>query len=201
MSRKILVFTTSSILSIVLLIHFSFTFIYLSPANPFKSKHWETIIGYMNPIFTQNWKLFAPNPASQQANLDMRVQYVDKDGATRQSDWKSITLPVIKELQSNRFSPNARISEFQSSLIGDYVWGDKENKESAFRSMQSYVNYVLDTKKFTVPGTINKIQLRAVINKFPRYNERDKPDSAGKMYYYLTNWWNPSDANKGGGKS
>jgi hypothetical protein len=67
--------------------------------------------------------------------------------------------------------------------------------------MQSYVDYILDTKKFTVPGAITKIQLRAVINKFPRYTERDKPDSAGKMYYYFTNWWNPSDLNKEGGKS
>jgi hypothetical protein len=155
----------------------------------------------MNPIFTQNWKLFAPNPASQQANMDIRVQYVDKDGATRQTEWKSITLPVIKELQSNHFSPNARISEFQSSLIGDYVWGDKEDKESAFRSMQAYVTYILDQKKFTVPGTINKIQLRAVINKFPNYANKDKPDSAGKMYYYFTNWWEPSSVNVGGANS
>ncbi|MCH5585162.1 DUF5819 family protein [Shimazuella sp. AN120528] len=201
MSRKILVFTTSAILSIVLLIHFSFTFLYLSPANPFKSKHWDMIIGYMNPLFTQNWKLFAPNPASQQENLDIRVQYVDNQGATRETDWKSITLPVIKELQSNRFSTNARFSEFQSSLISDFVWGEKEDKESAFRSMQTYVKYVLTTKKFTVPGTINKIQLRAVINKFPDYENRTKPDSAGKISYYYSNWWEPSSVNTGGGKA
>jgi hypothetical protein len=201
LSRKILVFTTSSILSIVLLVHFGFTFIYLSPANPLKSKQWETIFNYMNPLFTQNWKLFAPNPANQQLNLDMRVQYVDNAGATRQTDWKSITLPVIKELQSNHFSPNARISEFQSSLISNYVWGDKEEKEEAFQSMQRYVNYILDNKKFEVPGKINKIQLRAVVNRFPNYANKDKPDSAGKISYYITSWWNPSSQHAGGEKA
>ena len=201
MSRKILVFTTSAILSVVLLIHFGFTFIYLSPANPFKSKHWETIFGYMNPVFTQNWKLFAPNPANQQMNLDIRVQYVDQAGKTRQTDWKSITQPVIHELQTNRFSPNARISEFQDALISDYVWGEKNDREAAFQSMQRYVNYILKSKKFEVAGTINKIQLRAVINNFPNYQNRDKPDSAGKINYYQTNWWNPQTLKTGGGEA
>jgi hypothetical protein len=152
----------------------------------------------MNPLFTQNWKLFAPNPANQQLNLDMRVQYVDSAGATRQTDWKSITLPVIKELQSNHFSPNARISEFQSSLISNYVWGEQGEKEEAFQSMQRYVNYILDNKKYEVPGKINKIQLRAVVNRFPNYANKDKPDSAGKISYYVTNWWNPSSQQAGG---
>jgi hypothetical protein len=155
----------------------------------------------MNPLFTQNWKLFAPNPANQQLNLDMRVQYVDNAGATRQTNWKSITLPVIKELQSNHFSTNARISEFQSSLISNYVWGDKEEKEQSFQSMQRYVNYILDNKKFEVPGKINKIQLRAVVNRFPNYANKDKPDSAGKISYYITNWWNPSSGQAGGEKA
>jgi hypothetical protein len=183
------------------LIHFAITFVYLSPANQLKSKNWEFIFSYMNPLFTQNWKLFAPNPSNQHANLDIRVQYVDKDGATRQTEWKSITLPIIQKLQANRFSPNARISEFQSALISDFVWGDKDDKESAFRSMQTYVDYLLDKKQFEVPGKINKIQLRAVINKFPNYENKDKPDSKGKIYHYFTNWWDPSSLNAGGTKA
>jgi hypothetical protein len=166
-----------------------------------KSKYWKEIFDYMNPVFTQNWKLFAPNPANQQMNLDIRVQYVNKEGKTLQTDWKSITQPVVQKLQSNRFSPNARISEFQDSLISDFVWGEKNDREAAFHSMQSYVDYLLKSKKYEVSGTINKIQLRAVINRFPNYQNRNKPDSAGKISYYQTNWWDPQKLHKGGSES
>jgi hypothetical protein len=195
-----LVLITSSLLSIVLLIHFSFIFIYLSPGNTWRSKNWDTIYSYMNPVFTQNWRLFAPNPANQQLNLDMRVQYVDQSGATHETGWRSISQSVIQSLQSNRFSPNARISEFQSSLINDFVWGDKENSQQTFKSLQVYADYVLRMENFIVPGNVNKIQLRAVINTFPRLADKDKPDSAGEINYTYSKWWNYPTMSNGGGK-
>lgn len=199
MSRKLLVLTTSSILSIVLLIHFGFTFLYLSPENDWKDKHWNTIFAYMNPLFTQNWKLFAPDPSDQQLNMDMRVQYIDQSDKTRETDWYSITQPVIKELQHNRFSPNARFSEFQDSLINDYIWGDQDSKQTAFQSIQIYAAYQLHSGRFVVPGKVTKIQIRAITNLFPRFAERNKPDSAGKITYYPSNWWNYPTTNNGGG--
>jgi hypothetical protein len=195
-----LVLITSSLLSIVLLIHFSFTFIYLSPGNTWRSKNWDTIFSYMNPVFTQNWRLFAPNPANQQLNLDMRVHYVDQAGATHETGWRSITQPVIQSLQSNRFSTNARLSELQSSLINDFVWGDKENSQQTFKSLQVYADHVLRMENFIVPGNVNKIQLRAVINTFPRLVDKDKPDSSGKINYYYSKWWNYPTMSNGGGK-
>lgn len=191
MSRKIFIFTTSTILSLVLLVHFAFTFIYLSPPNPFRAKYWDTIYAYMNPYFTQNWKLFAPKPANQHLNLDIRVQFVDASGKVKQTKWQSITQPVVQELQKNRFSTNMRLSEFQDALVSDYVWGNKESRMQAFQSMQAYVDYILKSGKYSVPGTIKYIQLRAVVNKFPDYKNKEKPDSAGTFRYYPTNWWAP----------
>lgn len=189
--HKKIVLSTSAILTIIIVIHFAFTFIYLSPANSFRYKHWNQIESYMSPLFTQNWKLFAPNPVNRHENIQVRFKYTNPQGKTVHSDWKAITLPIVKALQKNHFSPNARISGFASSVSHDFVWRTGDRKKTAQRDMKIFVQKIIKNNptKFQVNGKIDLFQIRVEVNEFPRFNKRELPDSKGTFSYYYTIWF------------
>lgn len=45
---------------------------------------------YLNPFFTQNWRLFAPNPVSSDRNIHFQAEY-EVDGRTETTDWVDLT--------------------------------------------------------------------------------------------------------------
>lgn len=190
MLRKRVVSIVSLFLIILLAGHFAITFLYLSPNNPIRSKHWNNIYAYMYPYFSQNWYLFAPNPVNQNQNLEIKLKYIDKNGESKETHWIDITKPMIDKLHINRFSPNQRIFEFQSSAMHTYVY--KENQQNdAEKKLRLYVDYYLKTQ-YQLDGKIVSYQMRVVTNKFPRFNERHLPDSKGKKYYDYSDWFSYS---------
>lgn len=53
---------------------------------------------YLNPYFTQNWRLFAPNPVSEDRNVLFQGSYVAADGTRKQTpwvDWTAVELDLI----------------------------------------------------------------------------------------------------------
>lgn len=191
MLRKRLISILGICLAILLIVHFGITFLYLTPNNPLRSKHWKMISGYMYPYFSQNWYLFAPNPVNQHQNLQIKLKVRTKEGAVQETKWIDITKPMLKKLYANRFSPHQRIYEFQSSAMHTYVY-DEEDRNEAEKHLRLYVDYYLKTN----PKPDQKIlayQMRIVTNKFPRYSQRHLPDSKGKIYYDYSDWFNYSD--------
>ena len=49
------------------------TFLYNAPANPVSKRYQAEISWWMNPLLNQNWQLFAPNPISENLEVDARV--------------------------------------------------------------------------------------------------------------------------------
>lgn len=187
MLRKRIVSILSLCLAILLAGHFGITFLYLTPNNPLRTKHWDKIYAYMYPYFSQNWYLFAPNPVNQHQNLEIKLKYITKEGKEIETKWTDITKPMLTKLYSNRFSPNQRIFEFQSSAMHSYVYDEDEQKE-AEKNLRLYVDYYLKTNP-KPNGKIKSYQMRVVTNKFPRFNERHLPDSKGKKYYDYSDWF------------
>ncbi|MCW2799154.1 MAG: hypothetical protein JWQ70_626 [Aeromicrobium sp.] len=46
---------------------------------------------YLNPYFTQNWRLFAPNPVAEDRSVLFQGSYVAADGTTKQTTWLNWT--------------------------------------------------------------------------------------------------------------
>ena len=91
--------------------HFMITAIYVLPLNPVKAKGGLLINSYIQPLFTQNWQLFAPDPLSN--NFYIYLQVENKDGS--QSDWFDLSTTFYKENQKNRLSPNNRLVRLGTS--------------------------------------------------------------------------------------
>lgn len=54
---------------------------------------------YLAPFFTQDWRLFAPNPISDDRDVWFRGEYIDADGTERTTkwfDWSAVEVEVIQ---------------------------------------------------------------------------------------------------------
>lgn len=54
---------------------------------------------YLDPYFTQNWRLFAPSPISEDRNLLFQGAYLDADGnpvRTGWVDWTAVELDLVR---------------------------------------------------------------------------------------------------------
>ncbi|SHE68460.1 hypothetical protein SAMN05444392_102369 [Seinonella peptonophila] len=193
MFRKKFIIGLSTALSIILFIHFAITFIYLSPDNSFRTKHWNVMNEYMSPFFTQNWNLFAPNPVNRHESLQVRLRYTDANGYTKTSPWLEVSKPIIQDLQKFPFyhlSPSARLSEYLGAGVHDYVWKKNKQQQAALHSLKSFTNQMLQRypENFKVNGKIDHYQLRVEVNEFPRFDKRNQPDSKGEFWYRETIW-------------
>ncbi|WP_027954895.1 DUF5819 family protein [Halobacillus kuroshimensis] len=98
-----------SLILCVFVFHLVITALYLTPFNPVKAKYSFAVNAYMEPLFSQNWRLFAPNPASTNNQFMVRAQFAD--GGT--SDWLDLTTFMIDKNQANRFTPYNRLVRIQ----------------------------------------------------------------------------------------
>lgn len=95
-------------LILVFFLHFSVTLIYNSPSNPIRAKYNSTISSYMDPVFTQNWRLFAPEPVTSNHKFFVRIK-TNVRGETHTSEWIDIVDYMIKNNHDNRFTPFNRL--------------------------------------------------------------------------------------------
>jgi hypothetical protein len=85
--------------------HFFIAAFSQAPLSPAKIKMHGVISGYLQPYFTQNWSLFAPNPLQNDEGIIARAKCAD--GAV--TDYYDVTGPLIKETQGDRFFPSRTV--------------------------------------------------------------------------------------------
>ncbi|WP_107839838.1 DUF5819 family protein [Metasolibacillus meyeri] len=88
--------------------HFTVTLIYNTPSNPIKAKYNQQINFYMEPLFTQNWKLFAPTPVSTNSQFYVKAKIQSADGVTT-TGWLDMLDYMVENNQANRFTPYNRL--------------------------------------------------------------------------------------------
>lgn len=74
---------------IIFMTHIIFHVLYLAPVNPATSIYASVVDSYMNTFFSQNWHLFAPEPAIATVNLNYRC--------TPEGDWENFLQPLFKK--------------------------------------------------------------------------------------------------------
>lgn len=60
------------------------------PPNP-ASEAVAPSTGYLRPYFTQNWRLFAPNPIGEDRSVRFQAAYRDEAGDVQQTEWVNWT--------------------------------------------------------------------------------------------------------------
>jgi len=89
-----------SVLLAFVVFHSTITIFYNLPITPFKSPFNKVINIYMNPLFTQTWTLFAPNPVSTNIGVEVKFSYENN----KKTEWISFSDTVLEQSQRSFFS-------------------------------------------------------------------------------------------------
>lgn len=87
--------------------------LFLAPANPMTNYYKGPVSNYIKPIFTQNWKLFAPDPQP----FSLKMYYRCSGSAT----WIDPIEPILKKHQRFRVGPNGKILYVYHSMIRELM--------------------------------------------------------------------------------
>lgn len=100
--------------------HIIFTILYLSPKNPLTPTYQAVVHRYMNPLFAQNWQLFAPNPATSSLQYWYRCK-----SHTRWSSWKDPMAKILREHKESYLTYRGKLTYVIQSLarstLNEYV--------------------------------------------------------------------------------
>ena|ERR1700752_3912530 len=147
---------TKRILSIcclsILLVHFSFVFIYASPIRTAPLKLRVLSSYYIGPLFHQNWRLFVPAP-----NVERRlyVRYLDNN---TWSDWDDIFRKQIDEQRKGMILANEEeVLGFSLSLV--YLSNTVTETQKVFVSEPDEFNFKV-VKKAARQYLLNNKELK-----------------------------------------
>lgn len=177
------------LMTCIFIFHFAITLFYNFPLNPISNQYNLQIQNYMNPLFTQNWKLFAPNPVSANNMLYIRGNYTDEYGEIKQTNWIDATTPFNMAVHNNRFTPVRLVNSTRSSITTellnqmdgkkDYLEKIEPNKSVELiilnRFSSRVLNEIYPNYKFV------DIEKKIVVNVFPEYGKGKETE---KNYEY-----------------
>jgi Family of unknown function (DUF5819) len=209
--------TLISLLAIVTLgviFHFAMTLAYLIPLNPLKLRYHHLIVGYMHPFFIQNWQLFAPDPVKDTRVLVIACRLRQPDGTLTETAWIDISAPFRQARARNRFTPADRLERPQSSAVhivfhrdeilttleerrteGDTEYNKVVEQLTEAEKRQREEGYLVLNRIASAHcdhlygrGRTAEVRVRIAILRFPRFSERHRPDSEGKLGYVALDW-------------
>lgn len=140
MWRKIL----GGCLCLLFISHFIIVIIYNAPSNPVQAKFKKQISMYIDPVFTQNWRLFAPRPVMTNQYYYTKARLDDGTGNIEETGWIDLTKYMYAKNHKNRFTPFNRLLRIPR---GAYTL-TAEHDESIIRIMQKINAGELEEKDY-----------------------------------------------------
>lgn len=131
------------ILTLALTIHFLIILISVIPYNPVSYKMNTIVTTYVNPLFTQVWTLFAPDPIDSNDALQIKLE--SNDGTI--TEWIDVTNPLIEKMHTNYVSPFNRMGRITQSISHQMLTEDslafdlrkslQEKKKNGVKSLET----------------------------------------------------------------
>src|SRR5262249_15459863 len=101
---------------LVVVMHFAATLLYLTPLNPVKAAVYTQLNRYMEPYFTQNWAMFAPDPVADTTLLLVSCRMAEANGAA-ETPWIDVTSRLRELHYRYRITPADRIARAESAPL------------------------------------------------------------------------------------
>ena len=142
-------------------------FLYNAPDNTVSKRYSAQISWWMNPLQNQNWQLFAPNPISENVEVDARASVGPSAGLTPWLDLSAIDQaatvgnPAPSHMTMNGLRNAWREFEVTHSSDG------RPSTSLAGAAQQYLQNLVLGYLRPRETGTIDSIQVRFVVTLIP----------------------------------
>ncbi|MGW7073660.1 DUF5819 family protein [Streptomyces sp. NPDC054855] len=189
----------------LLAVHFTASALSQAPLSPAKMRYYDTVSAYLEPYFTQNWMLFAPDPLTDDRGILARAACPDGK-VTPEYD---VTSAYIEKAQSSRFFPS-RMSRLVTSNIQQLSPRDEvldrmrrserndkkpvtpllpHEKKSRGEAVTFLSRYALDQMPAGVcSGKPEKIQIVMYLRKLPPWSQRNNIKAKDKVDAYRFEW-------------
>jgi hypothetical protein len=172
--------------------HISILLLYNSPDNYAKIKFDAAVNAYVGKLLFQRWNFFAPNPIAENEYLLARAR--DAHGAT--TPWINVTKVLIRDLQSDRFSPY----EFMLTGVSNGVL-DMPSRYDAGKLAKQHVDLSLlnGFRQLIRTGAsllssqypdapFSEIQIAFLYDPLPKFSDRAKPSASEKASVQVFSW-------------
>lgn len=100
--RPVWVAIVAAVLGVVVAAHTAATFLWIAPENAFSRAVDEPLESAMDPVFQQNWSLFAPTPINVANSLEVRALDADLNA----TPWVDVTDLEISANFTHQIFPN-----------------------------------------------------------------------------------------------
>ncbi|GAB3953419.1 DUF5819 family protein [Streptomyces sparsus] len=168
-----------------------------APLSPAKLRYYDTVSGYLDPYFTQNWMLFAPDPLMDDRGILARAKCMDGNV----TDYHDVTTPFVEQVQDSRFFP-PRMSRVVTASVQQLSNGDEllmrlrkearndkkpvmplmpHEKQSQADAITFVSRFAMDHMPTTCGGHPVKVQIRMYIHELPPWSKRNNPKTEGKV--------------------
>ncbi|WP_354383405.1 DUF5819 family protein [Streptomyces sp. PvR034] len=191
-------------------LHFAVASFSQMPITPLKLRYFPKAAAYLEPYFTQNWMLFAPDPLSDDRGVLARAQCPDHT----ETAYYDVTSKYIESAQSSRFFPS-RMSRLVTGNVQQLNGGDpvlsrlreaekaKERpqlpllpheKTSQEEARRFLARYALTQLPATVcSGNPERVQLRMYVHQPPPWSKRHDRSAEGQVEVYDFDWTKADD--------
>ena len=207
---------STGLAALVVATHMTMTFLHVAPVNPMKVEHETAVARWTEPLFDQNWKLFAPDPIAVDQGILVRARLADGTETT----FVDIVTPYLVDKHHNLLASRAgyqvtgvltRFLEARELVVADLDTDDVAAAGLFLEAAQLadadeadrfvYDQSLLDLRDSalahlgaTAPASeVTALQLRVVQHEFPRFSERDD-ERLGAISHSTSEWLSMSGA-------
>ena len=203
-----------ALLILVLVFHFLMTLAYLTPLNPVKLNVQHANLAYMQPLFIQNWQLFAPNPVHDTRVLMVSCRVRNTDSTITATEWSDISTPLREASYENRLVPTDRLERLQTGttrvifgqdevlvelqerrseaddefnkIIDELAQEDEENRQATIEVLNRIGSAQCD--RLYGEYRTEEVRIRVAVLEFPRFSQRHLPNEEGELSYLSFDW-------------
>lgn len=164
---RALVGTAALVIAALIAAQLVATFLYNAPGNVVSKRYSAQISWWMNPLLTQNWQLFAPNPISENVTVDARASV---GGGATVTPWLDLSAIDQAATTGNPAPSHLTMNALRNAwreYAGTHGPSGQPTSSLAATTQQYLQNLVLGYLRPREPGPIDSIQVRFITTLIP----------------------------------
>lgn len=142
--------------------HLFATFLYNSPPNPVSQRYAAPLRTWMTPLFAQNWQLFAPDPLSEQIDVQARAS---ETGSGRLTAWRDLSSVDEQATYHNPVPSQITLNALRNAVLewlGTHDSNGNPTGADATLAQQYLANFAVARLTGEIGGQYSSIQIRLV---------------------------------------
>lgn len=144
--------------------------LYVAPVNPISQRYSRQIDDWIDPLFDQNWQLFAPEPQSANWQISARTVSTGPDGRAQISSWFDLSALDDAAVNHDVFPSHTAQNTLRRAWTAyTAAFGESDQADSDWAVLvREYLrNIAVDRVEAHRKGVIDGIQLRVVTQPIP----------------------------------